>query len=300
MPSRPNASAVSRFQLVIDGEQVGFVKSVDGGLVRAAVVPEIVGSNYFVKKHIGQPTYEPVSAQLDLPMAKAIHEWISTQWNGDFKRRNVSLIECDYNFVARAEREFLNAWISEVTIPPMDAAAKDGGCLTVRFTPESISRKPTSARNLSGTLGKSKQKGWLRSHFRLEIDGLNCRNIIKVESFTVKQPIQESAVGETRTREQRPGPIDFPNLSVTFSEASAKSWVTWFEDFVIKGNCADENEKSGSLVLLAQNLRDELGRVNFHNVGIVCLAENQPMAQDRIRTMTAELYCDRMEFVAKQ
>jgi len=296
MPTRPGANAASRFQLSIDGVQVGFVKSVDGGSIRAPVIAEASGASYFFKKHIGPPTYEPVSVQFDLSMAKAIYGWIAAQWNGDFDRKDVSIIECDDKFVARAEREFQNARISEVTIPSMDGSAKDGGYLTVQFAPESTRDKKASGK-LSGNVGKPKQKQWLRSNFRLEIAGLDCSKVSKVESFTVKQLIQESAVGELRSNMQKPGPIDFPKLNVTFSQGTATSWVNWFEDFVIKGNCAEGDEKNGSLIFLAPNLKNELGRVNLYNLGIVYLAQNQTLSQRQIRTMTVELYCERMELV---
>lgn len=296
MPIRLGVNAASRFQLSIDGVQAGFVKSVDGGSIRAPVIAEASGASYFFKKHIGPPTYEPVSVQFDLSMAKAIYDWIAAQWNGDFDRKNVFIIECDGKFVVRAEREFQNARISEVTIPPMDASAKDGAYLTVQFSPDATRSRKASGK-LSGSVGKPKQKQWVRSNFRLEIAGLDCSKVSKVESFTVKQSIQESAISEMRINTQKPGPIVFPNLNVTFSHGTASSWANWFEDFVIKGNCAEENEKSGSLVFLAPNLKKELGRVNFFNVGIVCLAQNQPSTQGRIQTMTAELYCERMEFV---
>ena len=41
--------------LTIDANQCGFPKSIGGGAITAEVIKEPSGSDYFVKKHIGQP-----------------------------------------------------------------------------------------------------------------------------------------------------------------------------------------------------------------------------------------------------
>jgi hypothetical protein len=62
-----------------------------------------------------------------------------------------------------------------------------------------------------------------------------------------------------------PGPLTFPNLTVTLSETSAKDWHLWFEDFVVKGHNDDTDEKAGVLTLLDEQ-RGEAWR------GSACLA----------------------------
>ena len=56
------------------------------------------------------------------------------------------------------------------------------------------------------------QKQFLPSNFRLEIDGLDCTKVSKIDSFTVKQPIQTDDIGDKRDYKKEPGKLEFPNL----------------------------------------------------------------------------------------
>ena len=136
-----------------------------------------------------------------------------------------------------------------------------------------------------GQSAKPEQKVWLPSNFRLEISGLDCKFVTKIDSFTVKQTFA-SGIGVGRDFEVQFGKLEFPNLSITLSEAHAQSWIDWHNDFVIMGKNSEENEKSGSLIFLSPDLSTELGRVNFHNLGIFRLSFD-PAEADQINSVTA-------------
>jgi hypothetical protein len=279
--------------MYLDGKEAGFVKSVDGGAVTAEVINEPSGPSFFVKKHIGAPKYEEFMLQFGFSMSRAIYDWIAASWKGDSSRKSGAIVACDYQYVVKSEREFLNALLTEVTIPAMDGASKDACYLTIRVKPESVRSKKGSGQKI-GQVAKPEQKVWLPSNFRLEISGLDCKFVTKIDSFTVKQTFA-SGIGVGRDFEVQPGKLEFPNLSITLSEAHAQSWIDWHNDFVIRGKNSEENEKSGSLIFLSPDVSTELGRVNFHNLGIFRLSSESAQA-DQIASVTAELYCDRMEF----
>jgi len=101
-----------------------------------------------------------------------------------------------------------------------------------------------------------------------------------------------------RDYQKEPGKLEFPNLKITLAESAAKTWLDWHEDFVVKGNCGEDQEKDGSLTFLAPDLKQELARVDFFNLGIFRLAPEKPEPQpDRVKKLIAELYCERMQFV---
>jgi hypothetical protein len=85
--------------------------------------------------------------------------------------------------------------------------------------------------------------------------------------------------------------LDFPDLSISLAQSSARSWVDWHDDFVVKGNNGDAREKTGSLVLLSPKRKRELARINLFNLGVYRVAPG------RVGELTARLYCERMEFV---
>jgi len=114
--------------------------------------------------------------------------------------------------------------------------------------------------------------------------GLDCTKVTKIDSFTVKQTLANDNVGHARDVQSKPGRLDFPNLKISLSEASAQTWVDWHDDFVIKGNNGESSEKNGSLTFLSPNRTTELGRINFFNLGIFKLAfDESDAAPDAIK-----------------
>jgi hypothetical protein len=84
---------------------------------------------------------------------------------------------------------------------------------------------------------------------------------------------------------------------VTLPESQAQSFYDWHEEFVIKGNNGQEEEKNGKLEYLAPNLSDVLFTIDFHNLGIFKLApEKGEAGSDQIQHVMAEMYCVQMTF----
>jgi hypothetical protein len=287
-------STVGSFALTLDGTQCGFVKSVDGGEITADVISEPAGGGV-VKKHIGQPKYEEFELRVGLTMARDVYNWIHDSWAAKPVRKSGSIVAADANLNAKSERQFVDALLTETTLPALDAASKEPGLLTLKFAPELIKSVKASGKIQAPT---TKQKQFQPSNFRLEIDGLDCKKVTKIDSFTVKQQVALHDVGERRIPEREPGKLEFPNLRVTMAESSGQTWADWFEDFVVKGNNGDDNEKSGAIVFLDPTLKNELGRVTLKNVGIFAL-RRAPVNDGQAARLVAELYCEQMEFTVK-
>jgi hypothetical protein len=115
-------------------------------------------------------------------------------------------------------------------------------------------------------------------------------------TFTVKQTILFEEIGESREMVKAPAQVEFPNLRITLSEAGAQTWLDWHDDFVVKGNRDESQERDGRLVFLAPNMKDELAAVKLYNLGIFRIASDKSEAtKDQIKRVTADLYCERME-----
>jgi hypothetical protein len=275
--------------LELDGAQVGALKSVDGGEIVAEVVVE--PQEPFAKKHLGGVRYEELVLGLDLGTAASVFNWIAESWNGQAKPRDGAVVETDAKLAPQGRREFRHALITETTIPTLDAASKAPAQLTVKLAPEEITRK--KAGGAAGQRAGAKQKQWLASNFRLELDGLETKTVSKIDAFTVKQTVAGDDVGDVRISRREPGKLEFPNLRVTFGQASLQSWSDWFEDFVVKGENTDDKEKNGAIVFLDATLKQELGRIELKNVGIFAL-RRQP-STEQVARVTAELYVESME-----
>jgi len=287
------------FMLDLDGAKSGFLKSVDGGGIKADVIQEPPGESYYSKKHIGNPKYEEFEIAIGAAMSKAVYDWISTSWQGNHTRKSGSIIAADFQLNAVAQRDFFNALLTETTIPSADAGSKDPAYMTLKFAPELTRKGKPSGGKLSGP-GKGEQKLWLPSNFRLTIDKVDCSKVSKIDSFTIKQSVASDDVGEQRDYLKEPGKLEFPNLTITVAETGLDDWERWHEDFVINGNNGQESEKNGSLVFLSSNRADELFEIRFFNLGIFSLSQDKAEANaDTIKRWKAELYCERMEFASK-
>ena len=292
----PRSYGKGNFMLVLDGVKCGFVRSVEGGGVTAEVVSEAAGTSSFIKKHLGQPKYEDLTVEIGFGLAKNVYDWIAASWMADYSRKDGSIVVTDFQMNARSQREFENALITATTIPAMDSASKEPAYMTLQITPE-YTRLGKATGKVAGPMSKGEQKLWIPANFKLEIDGLDCSKVSKVDSFTIKQKIVESEVGETRDYLKEPGKLEFPNLRISISAVTADTWIAWHEDFVIKGNNGEAQEKNGSLIFLTPNLQDELGRIKFYHLGIFRLAdESAETGPEQVQKLTAELYCERMEF----
>jgi hypothetical protein len=282
--------------LQLDGVNVGFLRSVEGGDAYGEVVTESAGGTYFQKKHIGSVRYSDVEMELGWSLTKPIYEWIAASWEMNYARKDGKLVALDYNMTATSEREFFNALITETTIPACDAASKEPAYLTVRFQPEYTRSKKPSTRRFAATAFGKDARMWLPSNFRLEIPGLDCSKVSRVDSFTVKQPVQQEAIGDGRDYALEPGRIVFPDLKITLPERSVESWAAWHQDFVVNGRNDEGHEKGGRLVFLSADRKQELADVTFFNLGIYSLKKESDQAgADAIRRYTAALYCEKME-----
>ena len=295
MPGRTYAAG--NFQLVLNGAACGFLKSIDGGTPVGEVVSVPADPSHFAKKHLGGVTYSPLALQLGMGMGKELYEWISASWNGNSGRRSGAVVATDSQLVAVSQREFADALVAEVTVPALEGASKEVAYLTVKLVPEYIRLAKASGRVIGGP--PKAQKAWLASNFRLKIDGLDCTRVTGVQSFTVKVSIATGEAGDARLPDREPKRVEFPNLKITLVESSADSWFEWFEDFVIKGNNDDSREKNGSLACLSADQATDLLRIDFFNLGIFRIeADKAEAGTDRIATVSAHLYCERMEFHA--
>ncbi len=288
-----------RYFLELDGKQVGFVQSIDGGGISAEVIQEAVGPDYFVHKHIGAPKYEDVTIQAGFSLGEALYEWLAQSWKASFRRRDVSIYTLDYNNNIHRQDEYFNALISEVTIPKCDGSSKEAGFLSIKISPE-YTRFGKGSGKLGVTQAKGQQKSWVTSNFRLTIDGLDCTRVSRIAPITVKQTVTQDSVGERRDYVKEPTSVEFPNLTVTLAESHAESWYAWHEDFVIKGNNSSDKEKKGTLTLMTPNLKSELARIDLASLGIFKITKYKAEANsDQIKRIIAELYVEKMEFVYK-
>jgi len=284
-----------KFMLDIGENSAGWIEDTEGGGATSDVVNEKLGADHIVHKHIAGVKYEDITVRAGAGMSKGFYDWISASWSSNFARHDGAIHATNFNNDVVQTRKFYNALITETTMPACDASSKEPAFLTLRFAPEYTRTAKGSGKAQADAT--KQQKMWSPANFKLEIDGLDCSRVNKIEAITVKQKVVENPIGEDRDYNKEPASVEFPNLTVTFGAQSGQSWTDWFQDFVIDGRSTGESEKTGSLTYLTPNLQGALFRLNFFGLGIFRLEDgvfdpvNEPSA-----TMRAHLYVERIAF----
>ncbi|MGH2553541.1 MAG: phage tail protein, partial [Chitinophagaceae bacterium] len=93
-------------------------------------------------------------------------------------------------------------------------------------------------------------KQWMASNFKLEIDGLPCNYITKLDFPKITAKISEDKSGILKDKQMMPGKIEYSNLSFNISEADVKPWMNWYNNFEKQ---IDNNLKNGSIEYKEEN-----------------------------------------------
>lgn len=293
MPPARTLSA-GRYLLILDGQEAGYLNSVDGGTARADVIQQHIGADVYAKKSLGPPYYEPIVLSFGASMGGGMFDWIRSSLLGSYQFKNGEIVAIDFNNKALQRLKFHRAVISSLTIPALDGSSKDAAYFTLTLQPETTELLSGDGSKLKVTVGK-KSKKWLASNFRVELGGLPCDRVSSIESFTINFTAAGEARGEYRDYENVRVSLQIPDLLVTISAADADPWQAWFKSFVIDGNCTDADELTGSITFLAPDIKTELGHIELLNVGIFAL-KPAAASKDEIARFKVALYCENMIF----
>ncbi|WP_428266461.1 phage tail protein [Haliangium sp.] len=296
MSSNRSAYTAGHFLFHLDGDkETSWLKSVDGGGVKGSVIEEDVGPDFLQLKHVATVEIDPLSLEVGLSASAPIFRWIQDSWKRKFSRRNGSIIHANFNLESVIEQWFRDALISEVSFPTLDGSDSNPAYLGIKLLPEFIETKPGDQRHIQGVEGH-KQKMWTPSSFRLEIDGIDCRRVNKIDGFTVKQSIKPLYVGSNRFPELEPTGVEFPSLKLSMAAAYADEFIKWHHDFVVKGDKDPKHQKTGAIEFLDPATDKTIFSITLDHVGINHLSIDKSEANsEAIKRCTVELFVETME-----
>jgi hypothetical protein len=292
--SRARGVASGHFALRLDttnASEITLLSGRDGGGITAEVVSVFEAGLHFARKHLGPQQYEPFAIPIGLAASKGLFDWVAGSWGPAPEARHGALLGVDANFNIKSETGFADALVIETGIPALDAGSKEAGFLTVRFQPTFIEVKPGTGKL---SLMLAKQKLWRTANFRLQIDGLDCTKVSKIDAFTVTRKVTVVSSGSGGIA-LVPDKVEFPNLRITLWEAFAKTWFDWHESFVVKGNNSDAFERNGTISFWSNDFKTELSRIELQHLGIIRIASVSHDVASSIAHVTAEVYCEQMQ-----
>jgi hypothetical protein len=119
----------------------------------------------------------------------------------------------------------------------------------------------------------------LQSNFRLQIDGVDCTGVSRIET---------SRIARTRVG------FAIPDLSVTLDSVGSQTWYAWYEEFLKVGRSDPGLKKAGLLTLLAPDIQSGLASVKLSGLGIYGLVRQTSASQTTIPQVVAELDCQEL------
>jgi hypothetical protein len=294
------SATTGSYRLELGGQPLSVNAIEGGGAVGVVISGPPTGGAPFREKHLAGLRYEPIAIAASFGSARPLFDLVRSAWLGMPPQSNGAVMRVGANGRPVSRREFVKAVLAETIIPNLDGSSNSPAYVTVRLAPE-ITRDVTPPATLPPA--GAAPPASLSSNFRLNIAGLDCTKVTKIDSFTVKQRLAGETLVSGRYQdaiEAAPANLlEFPNLRIELAAISAETWRVWFRSFVIDGNSSAMNEKTGTLSFLAPNLSTVLATISFQNLGIFRLEDAPPDASAEITRVVAELYCERMELAVE-
>jgi hypothetical protein len=279
-PPAPVQSAGTSMTMSLGGAPFS-VKLLSGGSM-VANVQETRSPDGSIKKQATRASPEPLD--FEVALGSPVQDWLKSSLLGAAKPQNGAV---SGGFVpSQQELDFTQAELSRVTIPLLDASSTAPASLRVMITPQSVTQGALTVKILSTLTSRLRTAPWTSADFRFTMGNLETRRTSRIESFT----ITPAAAGQ-------PG---ISNVLVTVSvdaASPATNWLAWYDDFVVKGNSGDNNEKSFTLELGGNiNAGGQAQLIlKGYGVGIVALRALPAPAGSNVQLLQAELYVERME-----
>jgi hypothetical protein len=295
------AYSAAHFVLELDGKKdIGIIRSVDGGGVKSEIVTYQMGDTHDLWRQIGKPKYEDLKLEFSMSFSKEFYVWIQAFFQGDVVRKSGAIAAGDFHYKERARREFKDALISEITFPKLDGSDKNACYMQATVVPETLRFAKGSNADLQPIIGSLRQKLWSASNFNLVLEGPfgeGCKRCTKIDSFTIKQQVQEYHAGEVRDSIRVPGILEFPNVTFYVPEADAQPFIDHYTKYGIGGEVQKSTRYTGAIEL-RDNSASDLCRVNLFGVDLASVSTDKSEAgSDKIKETKIEISVERMEFI---
>jgi hypothetical protein len=279
LPPAPAQAAGTPMNMSIDGVPFGIVLRSGGSMVANVLETRLPDGS--IKKQATRASLEPLD--FDVSLGSPIQGWLKSVLLGAGTLQDATVYG---GFVPpQQELVFTRAQLSTVALPLLDASSTAPAYLRATITPQAVAQSAQSVKSLSTITSRIRVTPWTSADFRFTMDNLETRRTTRIEPFTINQA---------------PGQPAISNLLVTFSVDAtnpAPNWLAWYNDFVLKGNNGDSNEKSFTLELgLGLNFAGPARlTLTGYGVGIVALRALPQPAGSTVQLLQAELYVERME-----
>lgn len=255
------------FAVTIGDSAPGYCRKVDLGKLSNEIITHNLGGTIIQKKHAGKMKHDPITLEVGVGMGKALYEWIKNSFNGKHERMNGEVLIANHDYQVMRRMEFVNALVTEVSIPACDGAGKDPMYFTVKFQPETV-RYSDGSGNIGSVKVGEKQKMWLSNNFRFDAAGLPTKHLRKVDSIKWTQKVQEHAVGEFIESQYEGTAAECGDIKMTLATTDYKQYYDLARSWFFEGKKTEADERAMALEILAQDAKEVVGTIGFKNCGL--------------------------------
>jgi len=289
--------SAGRFELVIEGESAGYTKKFSGLNMMGDMVANDLGPDNIQMKHLSNIKWAPGKATIGMGMGNSVYQWMKAAFDKEYEMKNGWVDVADFNGYAQSRIYFNNAHITSISVPKLDGSSKDAAYFDIEFDAETVRwEKQDGTRRVSGAVNP-KQKSWLCSNFRLELDHrlLPCQRVASIDAFAWKCAVQSNYIGIQREPMKVPAKVTVPELKLSISNADFEQWSQFARRWFVEGYHRDEDHFTGRLVFLEPNMTGELGEIELSGVGFKQFGQDDGEANaEKIKRFTVELYVEKM------
>ena len=272
--STASRTYVAGKSLLYDGsKQLGYLDSFQGCNARGNVVEAKGGTDPVTRKHISNVIAEPCVIRFGAEMDATVFTWMKDTLGHSPSRKNLWIVETDFNYVPKSGIQLGNAAISKIALPAFSAQdAKQPLLFELTLEPELVKDFEPCCGSFSPTVAKGlapRTKSALTSNFKVTISGMTkAEGVTKVSAWSATQTMPEDSIGEVREVVKEPAVLSLGNLELTVSRAKSAAFDDWFEDFVVDGHNGQANERTLTVDVYDQTLTTVLASFTFDGVGI--------------------------------
>lgn len=300
MAVTPNAYAGQRFALEIDGAPAGYLRRFAGLDWEADIVSRVLPGTAVLKKNVAAVRLTPGRLSVPSTMGLPVFDWIKASLTQADKPgrllRSGLLRVADFNGNVRSALSFRDALLTEFSVPALDASLNQPGYFDLAFQAERADWIKPGAGSLPSVTSR---KSWISSNFKVQIGGLPCARVARVEPFTWRCAPAGDPLETSHSAGPRIGATTVPDLKLSISMADYAPWFDAARRWFVEGKRLDADEMSGRITLLGPTMRDSdvIGSIEFSGLGFKRLAlPDFVTSSEAVARFTVELYVESMRF----
>jgi hypothetical protein len=255
-----------RFGFNVDGENIGYCKSVEIPTLEGDVAEHNLATDSFMAKQVTTFKYGACKVELSLGMGKTVWDWLGAALDKGAISKScaISIGDFDYKEVGRVE--LADCQISEVSLPALGADKKESLYLTLGLQPTYTRYVAGSGASITGKMGP-KTKNMSVNNFNLSLGDFDPNGVKEIGALKWEAKSQFDHRGNINEPGQIYTKLGRPDLEVTYTGPMATEIMKFADSWFRGGQRMQQHELAGTLELLSPELKP-VGEISFEGVGM--------------------------------